>query len=127
MNKNKSVGNDGEKTVIKYLKKHKYKIIDTNYSCKYGEIDIIAESRDYIAFIEVKTRAYGQMLEPRSAVDKRKQQRIIKTASIFLYTYKNKKLPRFDIAEVIINQKGKKTINYFENAFWQENNGYAGF
>ncbi|MGN1130850.1 MAG: YraN family protein, partial [Ruminococcus sp.] len=53
MNKNKSVGNDGEKTVIKYLKKHKFKIVDTNYSCKYGEIDVIAESEDYIAFIEV--------------------------------------------------------------------------
>ncbi|MGN1138940.1 MAG: YraN family protein, partial [Ruminococcus sp.] len=125
MNINKSVGNDGEKTVIKYLKKHKFKIVDTNFSCKFGEIDIIAESEDYIAFIEVKTRAYGQMLEPRCAVDKRKQQRIIKTASIFLYTYENKKQPRFDIAEVIIDQRGKKTINYFENAFWQENDGYA--
>ena len=127
MNKNKIIGNDGEKTVIKYLKKHKFKIVDTNYSCKCGEIDVIAEDKDFIIFVEVKTRAYGQILEPREYVDYYKQQRILKTACLYLKNNVTAKQPRFDIAEVLYDSKGKKSVNYFENAFFQENKGYATF
>ena len=92
-----------------------------------SEIDVIAEDKDFIIFVEVKTRAYGQILEPREYVDYYKQQRILKTACLYLKNNVTVKQPRFDIAEVLYDSKGKKSVNYFENAFFQENKGYATF
>lgn len=114
------LGKKGEKAVAKYLKKQKYDIIYTNYSTHQGEIDIIAEKGKYIAFVEVKTRAEGQMLEPALSVDKKKRYRIFAAASTYMNRYNIKKQPRFDIAEVIVNDKGKMNINYIDNAFQQE-------
>jgi putative endonuclease len=127
MNYKKILGDKGERKVAEYLKKHKYKIVARNYSCKLGEIDIIAENKEYIVFVEVKTRAEGQMFEAREAVNYSKQQKIIKTATFYLGSQGFDKQPRFDVAEVIVDTKGKMQVNYFENAFWQEKNGYAVF
>lgn len=122
----KKLGRKGEKAVAKYLRKNNFKIITKNYSSKFGEIDIIAENRDYIAFVEVKTRTSGQMLDPMYSVGYKKQERIIKTAAVFCKRYITDKQPRFDIAEVIVNEKGKLDINYIDNAFIQREN-YASF
>ncbi len=113
------LGEKGEKAVAEFLKKNKYKIITRNYSSKTGEIDIIAENKEYIAFVEVKTRHAGQMLSPQFAVGVRKQRRIMLTAAGFLKQYMYDKQPRFDVAEVIVYDKGKPDINYIENAFTQ--------
>ncbi len=119
MTDKQKLGIKGEKAVAKFLKKNKYRIISKNYSCKYGEIDLVAENRSIIAFVEVKTRTEGQMLAPRFSVDYRKQQRILKTAKDFLDKYSCNKQPRFDIAEVTVNSKGKLVINYIDNAYIQ--------
>lgn len=122
------LGKKGEKAAVKYLKKNKYEIIYTNYSLpKIGEIDIIAEKSGIIAFVEVKTRTEGQMLEPSLSVDKKKQRRIFAASTAYLKKYKITKQPRYDIAEVIANDKGKMSINYIDNAFWQEGDDYAVF
>lgn len=123
----KTLGKKGEKAVAKYLKKNKYDLIFTNYSIPKGEVDIIAEKGKYIAFVEVKTRTEGQMLEPSLSVDRKKRQRIFYAASHYMGKFKIKKQPRYDIAEVIVDNKGKMNINYIENAFWQEDDGYAVF
>ncbi len=122
-----ALGKKGEKFAVKYLKKKKYSIIYTNFSTKLGEIDIIAEKSRYIVFVEVKTRTEGQMLEPSLSVDKRKQRRIFAASNEYIKRYKIKKQPRYDIAEVIVNDKGKMSINYIDNAFWQEGEDYAVF
>ena len=126
MNIKKTIGDKGEEFTAKFLKKNNCKIIERNFNCKSGEIDIIAENREYILFVEVKTRQEGQMLEPRYSVDRKKQQKLLKTASYYLQSHKITKQPRFDIAEVIVNNEGKMSINYLENAFWQEGD-YAAF
>lgn len=118
-------GNLGEKKVAKFLKKNKFKISARNYSCKYGEIDIIAENKDLILFVEVKTRDISQIVAPQFAVDYRKQRRLMMTAHKYLIDFPSFKQPRFDIAEVIINGK-EFTINYIDNAFQQESD-YAVF
>jgi putative endonuclease len=116
----KELGEKGEEKVAKYLIKNKYKILNRNYSNYTGEIDIIAENKRYIIFVEVKTRSEGQMLTPALSVDRKKRLKIIKTAALYLQKYDSRKQPRFDIAEVICNQKGKLSVNYIENAFQQE-------
>ncbi len=126
MNYERIKGDKGEDFAVKFLKRNKYKIVERNFYCKFGEIDIIAENNKFILFIEVKTRQEGQMLEPRYSVDTKKQQRLFKTASFYINFHKTKKQPRFDIAEVIVNNNGEMSINYLKNAFWQEGD-YAAF
>ena len=74
---NKCIGNFGEDEAIRYLIKNKYKIIERNYSCKLGEIDIIAKDKDVLVFIEVKTRTNDKYGSPSLAVNYYKKRKII--------------------------------------------------
>lgn len=120
----KETGDKGEEYAVKYLKKNKYKILERNYRKRYGEIDIIAENDGYIAFVEVKTRHQNSMTLPVEAVDRKKQQRLIKTAYTFLSERVSDKMCRFDVCEVYVDSNTLKLIkiNYIENAFEQESN-----
>ncbi|MEE0914232.1 MAG: YraN family protein [Ruminococcus sp.] len=122
----KTIGDKGEEYAVKHLKKQGYKIVVRNYRKRYGEIDIIAENKEYIVFVEVKTRHENSMTQPVDAVDKRKRMRLIKTASAFLSENETEKFCRFDVCEVYVKSENLKliSINYIENAFEQEN-GYA--
>lgn len=127
MNTNtKLTGNFGEKVTQKYLVKKKYKILERNYSCKLGEIDIIAANKSNIIFVEVKTRGEHSFSLPSESVTKSKQKKIIKTASLYLMYNPCELQPRFDVAEVYISENKSYKINYIENAFIQEGN-YAAF
>lgn len=115
----KSIGEIGEEYTVKFLQKNKYKIVARNYSKRYGEIDIIAENDEFLVFVEVKTRHENSLTMPSDSVDKRKQQRIIKTASAFLAENETEKYCRFDVSEVFVKAGNLKlvSINYIENAF----------
>ena len=115
-------GNIGEKFAEKHLKKNKYKILKKNYVAVGNEIDIIAENKDTLAFVEVKTRTVGhespRELRPACAVTKQKQQKIIATAKYYLGTSNSEKHVSLDIIEVYLNED--KTLNkiiHIENAF----------
>ncbi len=120
MTDKKELGIKGEKFAVRYLKKNKYRIILRNFSCHFGEIDIIARKDNYIVFVEVKTRKEDSMLLPRFAVDNKKQKKIINTSEFFLRKYKTDLIQRYDIAEVFVNDKNKFSIEYLENAFYAE-------
>lgn len=115
-------GNIAEAAVCKYLKRKKYKILHRNYVAEGHEIDIVAEEKEHICFVEVKSRTYGTANPydklPREAVDKRKQESIIKAARVFSASAGKAKKFRFDVAEVYLNTDKKvNKINYIENAF----------
>ena len=115
-------GKKGENYVCKYLKKKRYKIIDINMRNKYSEIDIIAENKKFIVFVEVKSRTNpDSAFRPVYAVNLQKQKKIMLAAKYYLTTEnKSAKQPRFDVAEVFMNSDGKpESINYIENAFSQ--------
>ena len=109
-------GLDGEGRAAKYFKKQGYEIISRNFQSRFGEIDIIAENKEYIIFAEVKARSENSIAEPKEFVDLRKQRKIIKTAEIFLSENFTEKQPRFDVVEVK-KEKGKISINHIQNAF----------
>lgn len=116
-----STGGTGERLTAEFLRKNGFSIIKRNYHCRYGEIDIIAENKEYIIFTEVKTRREDCLVSPAEAVDFRKQQRIILTAEDFLSKYETALQPRFDVAEVTVYRKkdgsdGYK-LRYIKNAF----------
>lgn len=124
----KEIGNIGEQLTANYLSRHKYKVISRNFSCKYGEIDIIATNEKYIIFVEVKTRGENHLFTPAEAVNISKQRKIMKTAAFYLQKNQFNLQPRFDISEVFVYNKlfNRSKINYIENAFIQEG-GYAAF
>lgn len=122
LNSKKSLGDFGENFTVKYLKKNGYKIVSQNFHSRYGEIDIIAVKNDILAFVEVKARAYNSLFKPREAVDYYKQNKIIKTAQLFMMAYNSNIQPRFDVSEVVVikTEKDKYKVlefEYIENAF----------
>lgn len=101
MHKGQLLGIAGEQMVAKHLKKQKYKIIATNYTCPVGELDIIAMDKDTYVFIEVKTRTSFKYGLPRDAVDEHKRRKIERLAQYYMNLHNlNNSLARFDVIEV---------------------------
>lgn len=118
MAKHLKIGELGEQEAKKHLQKNHYKILESNFSCKLGEIDIIAIHNDSIVFVEVKTRKNNKYGTPGQAVNKYKQKKIIKTALYYLKLKDryNENI-RFDIVEVWQENYITKAINIIPNAF----------
>ena len=113
----KQTGDKGEDYAGKYLKKHKYKIIARNYKKPYGEIDIIAENKEVIAFVEVKTRSENYKYAPADAVTFSKRKKIIAAAKLYIASHNVDLQPRFDVAEVFVEKNQVAKINLITNAF----------
>ncbi|MDD4698921.1 MAG: YraN family protein [Oscillospiraceae bacterium] len=114
------IGQIGEDITAKYLKTKGFVITAKNYHSRFGEIDVIAENNELILFVEVKTRCANSIASPAEFVDRRKQQKIIATARLFIYNNSVALQPRFDVAEIITAKSGDFSdvkINYIENAF----------
>lgn len=116
----KTLGNFGENKAADYLKRQGYNIIERNYRCRYGEIDIIARKDRYIVFVEVKLRKNSDFAQAREFVDYHKQKRIISTALLWLSTKDFDLQPRFDIIEIYAPHgelSEKIELNHIEDAF----------
>jgi putative endonuclease len=132
--RNRKVGDVGEKAAEKLLKRKKFKIIHRNYVAVGHEIDIIAEDKDTVVFVEVKTRSIDSESKyqdrPATAVTPEKQRSIIKTASYYVGFNPSQKKKRFDVIEVYISEENGKfkvvDINHMEGAF-DKNSAYRGF
>ena len=111
------IGELGEIEAARYLRRHGYIIVEANYRCRLGEIDIIAEDRKYLCFVEVKTRSENMMYAPSDAVDTAKRAKIIAAAQLYMTVKKPKKQTRFDIIEVYFENDEPIKINHIENAF----------
>lgn len=111
---NKVEGLIGEFNATDYLKNKKFKILEQNHKNRLGEIDIIAERKNMIIFVEVKARSTLKFGRPSEAVDFRKQQKLRSVANLYLLQHQmmNRQC-RFDVIEVI----GDNEINHIENAF----------
>ena len=116
----REVGLFGEAETAKYLRGKGYKLLAHSYRCRFGEIDLIAEKKGVLCFVEVKLRSSDAHGLPREFVDGRKQEKLRKTAQWYLME-KNLDVPaRFDVAEVTIESKDAlrvKEFHYIENAF----------
>lgn len=111
-------GQNGEALVADYLKKQGFIIVERNFHSRFGEIDIIAENEQYILFVEVKTRKANSFAAAAESVDGAKQQKIMLTAQIYLSRAFCELQPRFDVAEVTLEEENEEyKINYIENAF----------
>ena len=119
-----SVGRYGEEIACEFLRKQKFKILEQNYYASHNEIDIIAENKQYIIFVEVKTRSCTRIDDlnfgsPASAVTYSKQQRTLIAAQSYLSEHRTHKSPRLDVIEVFLDKNDSSVlkINHIEDAF----------
>ena len=117
------LGNLGEASAAKFLRKNGYRILKRNYVDGGYEVDIIARKQDVLAFVEVKSRTIGHEnpREPRpaSAVTADKQRKILKVASRYKRRYGEGLKMRFDIIEIYFEEgeKKPKEIKHLIGAF----------
>lgn len=110
----------GEALAAEYLRKKRYTIVAAGYYCKFGEIDLIVRDKKYLVFVEVKLRKTANFAQAREFVDRRKQDRLRITASIYLESNPTNLQPRFDVIEIYAPQ-GRDTkspeLIHLEDAF----------
>jgi putative endonuclease len=116
--KRRETGILGEKIACEFLGKNGYDILETNYRCPDGEIDIIAQQEDTLVFIEVRTKKDRRFGTPEESVTLTKQERLKKLAEQYGQTHEN--LPeawRIDVVAIQMERNGKITrIEIIENA-----------
>ena len=112
-----NLGQKGEDFAAEHLKKAGYKILFRNWKWGKHEIDIISENKDFIVFVEVKTRSDDPRIPPSSAVTPEKQKSIIYAADGYLQRYNISKESRFDV--IIVIKKGESyQVEHIEYAFY---------
>ena len=119
----RELGAWGEEQAAAYLRRKGYTVMERNYSCRFGEIDVIARKRGVIAFVEVKLRKNADFAAAREFVDRRKREKLIASAGLYLAEHETDKQPRFDVVEIYApDGVGTKnpTLHYIENAFGVE-------
>ena len=111
------LGQKGENLAADYLKKAGFKILSRNWKWGKHEIDIIAENKDLIVFVEVKTRTDDYQMHPVTAVTTEKQKSIIYAADGYLQRYNIIKESRFDVITFIKTGESYQ-IDHIEDAFY---------
>lgn len=109
------LGNRGEDLAVKYLKEKGFRILMRNFKTPFGEIDIIAEDRETLVFVEVKTRSDDSFGLPFEAVDSKKRERMRKIALLYLKDLGKERPVRFDV--ISIEAKDGGSINHIIEAF----------
>ncbi len=111
------LGKEGERIAESYLRKKGYRVVERNYRCPVGELDLILLDRRVVVFVEVKTRSDDRFGTPLESVGPRKQQKMIKTALFFLTRHRlHHRDARFDVVGISY-QGGEPMVEHVENAF----------
>jgi len=115
------VGKLGEKEARKFLKKRGYRIRETGFRCPHGEIDIIAQRKDWLVFVEVRTKSNLDFGTPEESITQAKKKKLVTLALTYTSTHQN--LPplwRIDVVAIELDDKGKtRRIELIENAVEQ--------
>lgn len=113
---NKIKGNAGENIACEFLEQHNFQIIERNFSCYLGEIDIVAIDKNELVFIEVKTRTQDFFGAPRESVNNPKKNHIYNVAQYYLIN-KNLNDPyvRFDVIEIYLHAEQDPQVKHIKN------------
>ena len=116
--KRKAVGELGEKMAAEYLQKRGYHILETNFRCREGEIDIIARDKDYLVFVEVRTRTGSEFGTPEESITATKKEKLVSLALAYLQTHSDlPSLWRIDVVAIKLDQDGKVSrLELIQNA-----------
>ena len=113
----KDKGDRGEDRAALFLEAQGYRILERNYRCPLGEVDLIARDGATVVFVEVKARASSRFGPPQAAVGPKKQRKMTAVALFYLKGQGWLAAPaRFDVAAVSLGA-GKETVTLYKNAF----------
>ena len=117
----KALGFRGEDLAVKYLKKKGFKVIERNYHCPLGEIDLIAREGDTLVFVEIKARTSSTFGLPQDAVDRFKQKKLMLVARTYMAARHLKEdIPaRFDVVAIHLTPSGPD-IELIKDAFQEK-------
>ena len=114
----RTLGAMGERKAVDYLKKRGYRVRETNFRCREGEIDIVAQQKDCLVFVEVRTRTGSDFGTPEESVTAAKKQKLISSALAYLQTHR--RLPalwRIDLVAIEVDPEGQVLrIDLIQNA-----------
>ncbi len=112
------LGKKGEKIARNFLRRQGYRMRAINYSCPHGEIDIIAQDRKTIAFVEVRTLSSGKYGSPFEALSREKRRHVTRAARHYLHRYRLEDQDwRFDFVGIILPENGPPEIELIKDAF----------
>ena len=120
MAKNNLLGAWGESLAADYLRKKRYRILACNYRCRFGELDLVCQNRNYLVFVEVKLRKNDSYGEAREFVGAEKQNRVRAAASRWMQQNPCDLQPRFDVIEIYAPdgmQTRRPVVRHLEDAF----------
>ena len=120
MGRNNLAGAWGEEQAAGFLRSKGYRIVDRGWRCRFGEIDLIAENDTFLAIGEVKLRKSSRFAAALEYVDHKKQEKLRKTALLYLSSHETALQPRFDVIEIYAPQgtdTANPVINHLEDAF----------
>ena len=114
------LGRWGEDQAAAFLRDKGFTITAANWSCRFGELDLVAEDGTYLCFVEVKLRKSDTYGTAAASVDQRKQRKLRNTAELYLAEHPTGLQPRFDVVEIYAPQ-GIQTkspeLRHWKNAF----------
>jgi putative endonuclease len=117
MAEQRQLGRVGEEAAIQYLQAHGYRILERNYRCRFGEIDLIARDGAVLVFVEVKTRRSRAFGSPATAVTLQKQRHIVKASQVYLaHRGDGREVCRFDVVAIELDGH-RPRIEIIKNAF----------
>ncbi|MFZ2324382.1 MAG: YraN family protein [Ignavibacteriaceae bacterium] len=117
--KNKrDIGKEGEEIAADFLIKKDFKILAKNYQYGHGEIDIVADDKGVLVFVEVKTRLNLEFGEPEYAITPKKIKQIKKIAELYLFDKEIEEANcRFDVVAILLEDESNPKIMHYVNAF----------
>ena len=111
-------GHEVEQLAAKYLTRHKLRVLEFNYRCKRGEIDLVMLDDDCVVFVEVRYRKSSAHGTPLETVDSRKQQKLLLAAEHYLQQHHFEHMPcRFDVIAATSDYLGELHFDWIQNAF----------
>lgn len=116
----RGIGDQGERRAQEYLCTRQLTLVETNYRCPFGEIDLVMRDRDCLVFVEVKRRKHSRYGSPLEMVSLTKQQKLRRSAEHYI-TQKNlshnHQPMRFDVVGIIANADVEESVQWVQNAF----------
>lgn len=115
----RTLGHEAESFAAHYLASRGARLIDRNFRCRLGEIDIIADDGRCLAFVEVRYRGPGSYANAGATIDERKQLRLVRTAAMYIARHAqcDQRTMRFDVVTIDESPDGRRRINWIKDAF----------
>ncbi len=113
---NLETGRWGENIAKKYLQDKGYRIVEQNYKTRYAEIDLIAQHKDILVFVEVRTRIGEQFGRPEESLNRSKMNKLIKNAEAYVARKRYNKRYRIDAVCIVLDEnKEISRIDHYNN------------